>query len=210
MKTSILCFLLIVVGSLISKAQTQKGRWTVGAQIGNFSYQNQNGGRSLSASISPSAGYFVANGLVVGAGIPISIVNGKSTEDNSYYYYKNNSSAVGLAPFIRYFIGNNKLKPYLSVAYSYSKLTLSSTRNDQSGPNSYTGKGKATSFIPTIGLAYLVSQNLGLTIGLNYNINHQDQEINYTSGIGYPNTSTSNSDIKSVSLGVGFQLFIGK
>lgn len=210
MKTFLFSLVFLLAVASIGNAQTEKGRLTVGAQIGSFSYQNQNGGRNISVSISPSAGYFIADGLVIGTGIPLSIVNGKNTDDNSYYSYKNKSSTIGLAPFIRYFVGKNKLKPYLSVAYSYSKLTLSNTSNSQNGPSSYDGKGKITSFVPTIGLAYFISQNLGLTIGLNYNINHQDQEINYTFSGNPPSTTVNNSDTKSVSLGVGFQLFIGK
>lgn len=201
--------ILLLLAQLPLRAQTEKGRFTIGAQIANLTYQNQNGGRTISASINPSIGYFVADGLVVGSGIPVSIANGKSTNDNSYNQFKSNSFAIGLAPFVRYYFGRNKFKPYLGVAYSYSKLTTNSSHNDQTGPYSYEGKGKATSFIPTIGLAYFVSPNLGLTIGLNYNWNHQDQTLNYSTSTG-PSTVTGDSDTKSVSLGIGFQLFIGK
>ena len=210
MKALLSSLTLCLIVPLISSAQTQKGQWTVGAQIGNFSYQNQNGSRIITTSITPSAGYFIANGLALGTGIPTSTTSQKSTIGIPFYRYDFIASSIGLAPFIRYFVGEKKLKPYLGLAFSYSRSSNRSARTDPSGIFQSEGKGETTAFVPTLGLAYFVSQNLGLTAGLNYNINHENQ----TSTNSYPTnpmtTSTYDSDYKSLSLAVGFQLFIGK
>lgn len=210
MKSTLFTFIMAFVWPLVGEAQTQKGHWTVGAQIGSVSYQKQNESRTIVFNITPSAGYFVADGLVIGTGIPISASSQKTTNSDIFYGYKYTSSAIGLSPFVRYFLGKKKLKPYLGVAYSYSQTSSKRMRREPTGTFESEGKGKITAFVPTVGVAYFISQNLGLTVGLNYNINHQDQEsTTYTPG--YPSGTTSyDSDTKLFSLTAGFQLFIGK
>ena len=209
MKTILFGWIIGLMWPLIGEAQTEKGQWTVGTQVGNLSYQNQDESRTISFSITPSAGYFIINGLVIGTGIPVSMSNQKNTNETAFYR-RNKSSTIGLAPFIRYFLGEKKLKPYVGLAYSYSKTSYKASSRGLVGFFESEAKGKITAFTPTVGLAYFLSRNLGLTAGLNYNINHQDQEG--TSSVpGFPpGTSSYTSDTKSLSLSVGFQLFIGR
>ena len=70
MKNSLYTFLLIVASLSFATAQTEKGRWTVGTDVGNLSYQDQNNYKTFSANLTPSAGYFLTNGLLVGTGVP--------------------------------------------------------------------------------------------------------------------------------------------
>lgn len=212
MKTWLFSSVLLLTLISASQAQTEKGRWTIGAQVGNLSYQNQNGIRTWSASITPSAGYFITNGLLVGTGLPVSASSSKTNDDNTPYSnrYRNKSSTIGLSPFLRYFLGQSKLKPYVGLAYSYSKTKYDNTQTYLSGPSVSDGHGKITAFVPTVGLAYFVNRNLGLIVGLNYNINHQDQETTSTVPGFAPAINTYISDSKSVSLSAGFQLFIGQ
>ena len=210
MKILFVAFVLSLTLTLIGKAQTQKGQWTLGTQIGDLSYVDQNGGKSLSINITPSAGYFVANGLVLGTGIPIGIGSQKTTNDNTDFRFKSTSFSVGLLPFVRYFIGPSKLKPYIGLSYSYSRLNFTNMRTDPSGSYSSEGKGKITALVPTLGLAYFINQYLGLTAGLNYNINHNDQSATTSDPISPTSSSSYASDYKSLSVGVGFQIFIGK
>lgn len=210
MKIRLILLATSIALPLISKAQTEKGRWTMGAQIGNLSYANQNEGHSLSISATPSAGYFVTDGLALGMGIPVDINTQNSVVSIANYSSKSNSLSIGLSPFVRYFIGQSKLKPYLGISYSYSRSNSNSRRTDISGIYSSESKGKSTVLIPTLGLIYFINQHLGLSAGLNYNINHDDQTGTISEPTSPASPSSYSSDYKYLSLGIGFQLFIGQ
>lgn len=189
-----------------ARAQTEKGRWLVGAQVGNFSYSDQNSQRSFSGNLTPFAGYFVANGLAIGTGVPLGLtiqqypVIDRTTVmvvDNKYV-----STSYGLAPFVRYYFGSAKLKPYIGVSYSYSR-----THSNQTTPSTTVlkTKGYASAIAPSIGVAYFITRNVALNAGLDYN--SQKQETQYTDPASRVGTYTSG--FKSFSLGIGFQLFFG-
>nr|WP_281257915.1 outer membrane beta-barrel protein [Spirosoma oryzae] len=188
-----------------AQAQTEKGRWLVGAQVGNFSYSDQSNQRSFEGSLTPSAGYFVANGLVVGTGIPLGLTWAKYTTTDpttsTFADAKLVSTRYGLAPFIRYYFGENKLKPYVGVAYSYSR-----TNANQNIPGTQSAKSKGHTSVlkPTIGVAYFITRNVALNAGLDYNI--QTEESRYTQAASVSNFSSNSS---TLSLGIGFQLFFG-
>jgi len=195
---------------LMGKAQTEKGRWTIGTQLGNFTYQKQENGYSyFTGSVSPSVGYFVTDGLVVGTGIPLSFGSTRYGQYYaSFYNLRQNSVSIGLAPFIRYYFGQAKLKPFVGIAYSYSRTTGNSKTDTAGGSESKT-KGYTTAFTPTIGLAYFVTRNLGLTASLNYNINHVEYNTVQTSP-NTPGASMANYTSRLASLAIGFQIFLGK
>lgn len=208
MKT--LTLIVCLASTLMAKveAQTEKGRWTVGAEVGNFTYQNQYGNQSFTGSLSPSGGYFITNGLVVGTGIPVSFATQTfSTINSSDGRYT--TTAIGLAPFVRYFIGRSKLKPFLGVTYSYSKAVGKYQADPRRGGAESRTEGYATSLIPNVGVAYFINRNLALNVGINYNINHQEYETVRTSPT-VPGQSNSDTNTESLSLGIGFRLFIGK
>ncbi len=189
-----------------AQAQTEKGRWLVGAQVGNFSYSDQSSQRSFEGSLTPSAGYFVANGLVVGTGIPLGLTWAKYTTVDRITLAAADarfiSTSYGLAPFIRYYFGTSKLKPYVGVAYSYGR-----THSNQNIPGTETVKSKGYVSIlkPTVGVAYFITRNAALNAGLNYNF--QKQESQYTEPASRVNTFSSS--YRSLSLDLGFQLFLG-
>lgn len=189
------------------QAQTEKGRWTVGTQIGNFSYQNQYGSKSFSGSLTPSAGYFVANGFVVGAGVPFSISTYRYPDLN-FNNLRYVSTGIGVAPFIRYYIGAGKVKPFAGVAYSYSGTTGTYKVDTNGGAQTKT-KGHSTAFTPTLGAAYFINRSLAITASLNYNVSHQEFKTVETSPYS-PGASSGNTDNRNLSLNFGFQLFIGK
>jgi len=206
MKKTLFVLVWLAAALTTAQAQTEKGRWLVGAQVGDFSYSDQNSQRSFSGELTPSAGYFVANGLAIGAGVPL----GLSTQRYPFFdqttpafvHAKQISLSYGLAPFVRYYFGPAKLKPYIGVSYSYSRTYSNQTTPDRTILKT---KGYASSIAPTIGVAYFITRNLALNAGLNYNI--QKQESQYTEPAS--RVGTYNSNYKSLSLGIGFQLFFG-
>ena len=203
MKKTVCTLLLIAVSLSIATAQTEKGRWTVGTEVGNLSYQNQNGYRSFSGSFSPAAGYFIANNLVVGTGVPVSFVTAKSKTGN----IRSGNIAVGLSPFVRYYFGNTSLRPYAGVSYAYSRTSQRTESPNPSQQNAY--EGFSSSIAPTVGLAYFINRTVALNAGLSYVRNWYNNGFPNYSNAGIPTeSSTYKSDY--VMLNVGFQLFLGK
>ncbi|QHV97260.1 porin family protein [Spirosoma endbachense] len=191
--------LLLFFSSLATMAQTEKGRWTIGAQVGNFQYSTQNEYYSFSGSLSPYAGYFVAKNLTIGAGIPLSLATHK------YYDYHSNNTGIGISPNVRYYFGNANLKPYAGLQYSYSR-THQRTRT---GSQDTDANGFASSFSPSIGLAYFLNHTVALNIGLNYiwqryNSGNQNYDVD-----GKP-VDSQTATSKYAMVAIGFDLFFGK
>jgi outer membrane protein W len=199
MKKISLWLVLLLFSSLTTMAQTEKGRWTVGAQVGNFQYSAQNEYYSFSGSLSPAVGYFFANNLVVGAGVPLSLATNKYDSNHS------TSTSIGLSPYVRYYFGNANLKPYAGLSYSYARTHQRiKTGNRDNDVNGFT-----SNFSPVVGLAYFLNHTVALNIGLSYvwqryNSGNQNYDVN-----GNPvdmQTATS----KYATLNIGFDLFFGK
>lgn len=184
-------------------AQTEKGRWTAGATVGNFTYSKKDAYRSFSASLTPLAGYFVANNLEVGTGVPLSVNTSKYVNPNGDA--KNSGTSIGLSPYVRYYFGPAKLKPFVGLAYGYSWTSI---RNRDSGQDTK-GKGFTSTLTPTVGVAYFINRSVALNASLNYiSQRYRTAYVSYNSGgtpIEVP-VSTSNY----MSLGIGFQIFLGQ
>lgn len=203
MKTIVLTITLFVTTIAMSWAQTEKGRWTVGAQVGNFQYSTQNGYTSFSGNLSPSAGYFVANNLLVGTGVPLSLTTNNYANPNGAV--SDRSTGIGLSPYVRYYIGSNKLKPYVGVSYAYS----STRRRTDMGYQTLKASGFTSTVSPTIGAAYFINRSVAINAGLNYIWTRFNNGTTVYDVNGNPIgdiTSTS----KYLSLNIGFQIFLGK
>lgn len=126
--------------------QLSQGRWVVG---GSFEFEtdgtrsNRPGGgeqRSNSFSISPSVGFFVQNGLLVGIGIPFSSDWSESGSTNS----------LGISPYVRKYFFNQRLRPFVGADVTYA----SSRSRNRSG-NSSRGYSDGELGV-SAGLAYLL------------------------------------------------------
>lgn len=204
MKTLLFTLALLVAGLFSATAQTEKGRWTVGASVGNFTYSTQNGYNSFSGSLTPSAGYFVANNLAVGAGIPLSLTTNKFSDPNGDTHTR--TTSVGLSPYVRYYIGSSRLKPYVGVSYAYS---LTNQRNE-SGGQTLKINGHISTLSPAVGVAYFVNRTVALNAGLSYIWQRYKSGYTVYDASGNPINEAPVSTTKYVSLGIGFQIFFGK
>ena len=200
----------MMVSYTFSLAQTERGRWQVGTQIGDLSYvDNGTGGsRRFSGSLVPSAGYFIAKNLVIGAGLPLSLSTSRTQDAASVYggyEVKSTITGLGLAPFVRYYLGDAKLKPFLGLSYSY----VLSTANYQS----YTGaKSSATGhtnvITPNLGLAYFITRTIALNATLGYNVQSQSSSFLVSSSSAVDTGPAVTT--KSLDFGLGFHLFFGR
>lgn len=114
MKSNLLFTLLIAIMIMFSGtsyAQTEKGNWLVGGGL-NFGYSSAESTSSISTSESsnisytlfPTAGYFIADNLVVGTAMSVS-GNRHEFDDDDDRVGRGSSWEVG--PFARYYLDNN-------------------------------------------------------------------------------------------------------
>lgn len=212
----ILYFIILLCACTNLQAQTQKGHWQVGMQVGNITYQDhgQAASKSWSARFTPAAGYFVAKNLLIGAGIPFSINYASVGQSGSYFQGDDAlNTSLGLSPFIRYYFGETRLKPYLGGSYSYLYKTYKYTHSTVPIPDISTIT-HSTVVAPSIGLAYFINQQIAFNIDLSYTIS-QDQ----TPSFHYVNTTGTVSEViveknltesKFLLAEIGFQLYFGK
>jgi len=194
--TVILGFLSIVL--FISQeqinAQTEKGKFFIGgsSSLGFTSYAikwetnygSGEQGKFRNLDLTAESGYFVFNNFAAGLEIPFSY--SKEIEDNDYY----SSSSITFIPFICYYFGKGKFKPYLAggIGPGWGKEHYSSD-NDLK--------------IPTKILASEIDG--GLAIFLN-------EHISLDFGLAYAHTSTkwtdedSNMNYKTMNSGFGFNI----
>lgn len=203
MRIIVFTLAFMMMGLSAVMAQTEKGSWMVGADIGNFSYSSQNGYRSFSASVAPSAGYFVAPNLVVGTGLPFSLSTNKYYNPSGDAHARNIS--IGLSPYIRYYVGERKLKPYVGVSYAYSRTS----QRRESGGQIDTGSGSTSSLLPSLGVAYFINRAVALQAGLTYVWDrYKSAYVAYDANGNQIDVPVATSTY--LSLGIGFQIFLGK
>lgn len=208
MKTLLLILSSLVIGFSSASAQTEKGRWLVGVSIGSITYQDNNTAKTFTGNLAPLAGYFVADNLLIGAGVPLSLSTSKPGLSNPYLV-KSVTTGVGVSPLIRYYVGKSAFKPYVGMSYSYSYMHYTYKRLPALGSD-VADNGYSTSYIPTIGAAYFINRNMAVNASLNYTI--LKTKTAYFSPISSTSLGIINieSTYNILSFEVGFQIFLGQ
>lgn len=187
---SALCFLLFTS----AQAQTEKGRWLVGA-TGTASFDlNDDAFKQTIVLLSPAAGYFVANNVAIGAAAPLVYARSKSSGD-----FLSQAASFGLSPFVRAYLGKSAtVKPYL-----HGQVGVTGTSSKSSGFGR-DGSESSSSFLygGAAGLAFFLNEHSSF-----------DVNLAYTGGSSQGNNSgllLAGTYPKTLTLNVGFQLFLGK
>ena len=180
--TAALCF----VTFSRMEAQINKGKVLIGVGT-SFSYYNfgsdllslgfstikfkSNSAATLDPSVQkmttlnllPKFGYFITNNLALGVDICIASAASKTTSGQFVEKYTN--SAMGIGPFIRYYISGSKVMPFLELQ------SLFGTISDKSeyGSTSTTSKTGMTSFGGGAGLAVKIGDKLTFDMLAGYN-----------------------------------------
>ena len=103
------------------QAQTEKGKFIVGGQVGFESTKTKDtDNKANSFSINPTVGYFVSDNWAVGTGIGYNWSKTETSADNSL-----KTDAFKVAPFARNYVGNGQFKYFtqLSVPMTWGKAT---------------------------------------------------------------------------------------
>lgn len=154
--------------------QARAGRFTVGASV-VFSGRTEEinnrdfGAKSLMAA--PAVGFFVANNFLVGISVPITW----STNDGTS---KSVETSLGFAPYVRAYLSNTRLRPYVGATFTYSAYSFQQDDFPREKVN-HTAGGTLNG-----GLAYLLGKNFIAEANLaNLNFSKQTQNNELKNGL---------------------------
>lgn len=191
--------LLLAVGLLSgtspARAQTLKGKHLVGMQVGelNFSLRDS---RGSSVIFSPAYGKFVNSNLAFGLELP-------------FYFFRNTEplsqvTHIALTPFVRYYIGAGRVKPFVSVLAGPRFISTrryipisGKTEYDSHTDLLYGARG---------GVAFFINSWGSLDLSLSYTETNKeavDDFYSRTNALGYDNANRLMAN-------VGFQIYLGK
>jgi len=128
MKKLFLTLTAVAALTFASQAQTEKGKFIVGGQLGFESSKikdTDNKGNSF--SINPTVGYFVSDNWVVGTGVGYNWAKAESSKEASVKV-----DAFKVAPFVRNYVGDGQFKFFsqLSVPMAWGKNTVTAAGTD--------------------------------------------------------------------------------
>lgn len=121
MKKLFLTLTAVAALTLASNAQTEKGKFIVGGQVGfQSSKVKDTDAKTNSFSINPTAGYFVSDNWAIGTGVGYNFGKVETGADNSI-----KTSSFQAAPFVRNYVGNGQFRFFsqLSVPMAWGKTT---------------------------------------------------------------------------------------
>ena len=162
MKLKFFILSVLLVSSVSSFSQTERGKLVIGGNSG-LSYNSFFAdGESISTiSLNAGLGYFIVDNLAVG-------INGNLVNLNTDF---GNGTIYGIIPSATYFFGKSQLKPFLSVGLGYMNFY-------KEGVLAYGGIG---------GLAYMIKENLSFNVSLQYlRLSKDGQGLNnLATGLGF-------------------------
>lgn len=164
------------------RAQTDQGSMLVGGSAG-LDYTVQSANKVFNASLSPQGGYFLVDNFAVGLRMPLglqSISSISSAVPNSDATNKTRTLTyrVGVGPFVRYYFGKSAIRPFVNggADYQYSR-----TRVKDSYPAQVrTEREDSYSIFGGAGMAYFISQFVGLETQLGYTYFRSDKLNKYS------------------------------
>ncbi len=170
MKKNMIIIAILLMFSITSFAQTEKGKFMIGgnasfAKIKQFEY------KANEFNISPLGGYFIVENLAVGVGLDYTLHKSKSSKGES----------IAVMPFARYYFGKyDKLRFFghagMGLASGRVKGTVVNDRNYSYSSRKFTYKGG-------IGAAYFFTKNIALEGMLQYDNIKYDNSIGFNIGL---------------------------
>lgn len=169
------------LAGIASKAQTQKGYYLIGGNIGKIGGTFQGGGSEFNFNLSPKAAWFIQDRLAVGGMVELDLRTIKGGGTSVDY-------AVG--PLARYYFSKSE------VGELVRKTTFFAEANAGiGGRNVSSGGGSTNGFVAGVGpgLAYFINENIAL---------EALAKLDLKTGFG------SSAAAFSPNIGVGFQIYL--
>lgn len=157
--------------SFAATAQTEKGSWMVGGNVGLNTAEND-----TRITFSPSGGYFFFNNFAAGANLTLDYSKIGTSK----------TTAWGLGPFTRYYIGTMNVRPFAHADVSFQ----SNKTANNSGSNTY----NSTQYFLGGGIAAFINRNVAIE-GL----------------LGYKHTAIQNlNGSGGFNMRIGFQVYLSR
>lgn len=139
-------FALVMCCSIVAVAQTERGNWLIG---GNFNLNTVS--NSTTIGLNPTAGYFVANNVAVGATVMLEYDK----------FGENKSTTFGAGPLARYYFGKANVKPFLNGELNFisQKFKFPTGTNTENGVNYFLGAGLALFLNQSVALEGMAGYN---------------------------------------------------
>ncbi|MVM39057.1 outer membrane beta-barrel protein [Spirosoma sp. HMF3257] len=188
MKAIVCSLALFIAGVSSTMAQTEKGNRLMGVNVANIVIPTE--GHSTIVSLQPTYGWFVSQGLVVGAGIPFLYLGSDNTK----------LTQIGLSPFLRYYFGPSQVKPFLGTSVGVVNTSVSNN-----GSNS----ASSTDVIYSVtgGVAFFLNRHVSFDAALAYTGGDIGALNSFVAGT--TNALTPNIP-KAVNISLGFQVYFGR
>ena len=122
MKKILLTLTAVTALTFASQAQTEKGKFLVGGQVGfETSKVKDTDKKTNSFSINPTVGYFISDNWAVGTAVGYNWSKNEADKNNN-----TKTDAFNVAPFARNYIGNGQFRFFsqLSVPMQFGKTTV--------------------------------------------------------------------------------------
>lgn len=169
---NIIFSIVLLFAVTASFAQTERGTFMVGGNVGNYRYNYH--GKSYSNTMNnfsagPSAGYFIADNLAVGLNINFYSVKQDWTGITPSYTYTglDKTHGWGVSPFIRYYKSlSDKFYFFGSLSAGYDWSKGNRTELSPFDQLNYSYKERNPSAMLSPGLVFFPSSKFGLEVTL--------------------------------------------
>ena len=189
--------LMFVVASGSTIAQTEKGKFLIGAQSNfdfQFSINNANSdnegldGKELSRTtrwqVTPNLGYCINERIVLGLQFPMNYEKFTGNESIVSVPVVNKSLYILAEPYITYFITNTKLRPYINGTIGAGKFWRERTEQTFQLDDGFRTEKLVSNLFRyslNVGAAYFITKNIGLNLQLGYaHLGSKEQNENLT------------------------------
>lgn len=135
------------MSSEVGSKPIQQGNWMVGGSLGSLGYSFE--GKSFNVNVNPRAGYFVSDGIAIGASLNGGLTTAKG-RDNEWTY--------GVAPFVRYYFPEGSSSTGRFFGQGEIGIAGSSI-----------GKDADLAFGLGLGYAHFITQSVALEAVVGYN-----------------------------------------
>ena len=204
----VLFVVLIGFATLKINAQTEKGKFLIGASSSSLGFSSlkserkpgrvggvdSDNGETTSLNLTLEGAYFLYDNMALGLQIPFEFYSYRDSED-----YKQKNKTIVVSSFFRgylYDIGN--IKPYVEgvVGFGHSTTEINlSTRNTLDGDIYFENEASIFQYEINGGISFFISSKTSFDLQL-----------------GYIYTSTENKEVKDISKGfqssVGLSIFL--
>jgi opacity protein-like surface antigen len=203
----LILFTVAIMLTNFAFSQTEKGNWNLGisSNMGNLFAEGPSGsapafggfnlyngfkyngdteeGSITTFNLQPGIGYFLADGFLARINLGMAYAKFSEGEDDSY-----STNILSVGPELRYYIGSKKMRPYIGAHAAFGSLT---TKFSSEFFGDEESKANLSRFGGYLGLAYFLSENASIDLGLGFSTNsmkekEEDDKISFNNlGINF-------------------------